>query len=94
MPNAWYANEVIMLPKLTSSGLDPNVPLAVHQLGQWTAEAELSGHGRGLFAAVEHTPVAVLFGQSRQSINVEVDLLLWLSFVRLVAMGIGGRVSA
>lgn len=65
---------------LTSSGLYLNMSLTVHQLGQWAAETERCGCGCGLFASIEHTPVAVLFGQSRQSINVEVNLCMCMLF--------------
>lgn len=71
---------------LTSSGLDLDVALAVHQLGQWAAQAEWRHGGARLFAPVEHAPVAVLLGQARQSINVEVDLSSRGGFVRLVSM--------
>lgn len=59
---------------LTSSRLDLNVPLAIHQLGQGAAQAERRLAGRRLFAAVEDALVLVLLGQARQAIDVQVDL--------------------
>lgn len=59
---------------LTSSWLYLDVPLPVHELGQRAAESERRRRGARLLASVEDALVAVLLGQARQSIDVEIDL--------------------
>lgn len=60
--------------ELTSSRLDVDVALALHQLGQRAAQPEWRLAGGSLFGAVEDALVLVLFGQSRQSLDVQVEL--------------------
>lgn len=66
---------------LTSARLDLDVLLPVDQLGQRTAEPEGRRRAARLFGGVEHALVAVLLGQARQPIDVQVNLFVrWLAF--------------
>ena len=71
--------------RLTSTWLNLNASLPIHQLRQGTAQSEGGERCRGLLGPVEDTPVAVLLGQPRQAFDVEVNL-----FRR--RRGFGGRV--
>jgi len=51
-----------------------DVLLSVHQFGQRAAQSICRCSGARLFAAVEHTLVAVAAGQSGQPFDVEINL--------------------